>query len=142
METAQLEAFARGLGALPAAVEDVVRRAVNHFGDTEPDGETLATWGQQLRAQCTHLFVAAPQHDLAAVAARHGMSVELWQSLTAEEKYTRERQWLATHGQAPGPKQKQGNYIASGEDLKALEGKSVVERLTYARERAAQQQTG
>jgi hypothetical protein len=70
------------------------------------------------------------------------MSVELWQSLTAEEKYTRERQWLATHGQAPGPKQKQGNYIASGEDLKALEGKSVVERLTYARERAAQQQTG
>lgn len=140
MNTEHLEAFAHGLGALPAAVEDVVRRAVNHFGDTTPDPETLTAWGQQLRVQCTHLFVAAPHNDLAAVAARHGMAVELWQSLSAEERYTREKQWLATHGQGPGPKQKQGNYIATGEELKMLEGKSVHERRTWAHERMQQQQ--
>jgi hypothetical protein len=74
MEPQHLEAFARGLGALPAAVQDVVARAVNHFGDTTPDPEALTIWGTQLKAQCPHLFVAAPHNDLAAVAARHGMS--------------------------------------------------------------------
>ena len=52
MDTTALEAFARGLGALPSAVEDVVRRAVHHFGDTEPDHETLTTWGTALKTQC------------------------------------------------------------------------------------------
>src|SRR4029450_11594919 len=70
------------------------------------------------KAQCTHLFVAAPQDDLAAVAAKHGVHLEVWTKLSAEEKSTRERQWQAAHGQAPGPKQKQGNFIATGEDLK------------------------
>jgi hypothetical protein len=139
METAHLEAFARGLGALPAAVQDVVARAVNHFGDTTPDPDTLTAWGQQLRAQCTHLFVTAPQNDLAAVAARHGVPLEVWVKMTAEEKYTRERQWQATHGQAPGPKQKQSNYMATGEELKTWQDKSLNERLTLAHERTQQQ---
>jgi hypothetical protein len=76
------------------------------FGDTEPDHDTLTAWGTQLKATCTHLFVAAPQNDLAAVAAKHGMSVPLWERLSPTEKYTRERQWLAQHGQAPTQKQR------------------------------------
>jgi hypothetical protein len=138
MDTTHLEAFARGLGGLPAAIEDIVRRGQHHFGDTTPDPETLTAWGTQLKAQCMHLFVAAPQDDLAAVAARHGMSVELWQSLSAEEHYTRERQWQAQHGQVPGPKQKHRNYIATGEELKTLQGKSLNERLTFGHARGQQ----
>jgi hypothetical protein len=66
--------------------------------------------------------------------------VELWQSLSPEEHYTRERQWLKAHGQDRGPKPKPGNYIATGEELKTLEGKTPTEQLTFVRERALQAQ--
>jgi hypothetical protein len=46
---------------------------------------------------------------------------------------------IAAHGQAPGPRQKQGNYMATGEELKTLEGKSPAERTTYGHERTRQQ---
>ena len=134
MEQQAFETFARGLGGLPAAIEDIVRRAVHHFGDTEPDPEALATWGAQLKAQCPHLFVPpSPRSTLEAVAAKHGMPVELWQSLSPEERYARERALLP-----PVPRQKPGKYIATDAELQDLAGKSLTEQLTIAHERARQ----
>jgi hypothetical protein len=134
MNTEHLEAFARGLGALPAAVEDVVRRAVNHFGDTTPDHDTLTAWGTQLRTTCTHLFVAAPQDDLAAVAARHGMSAALWQSLSPTERYTRERNL-----QPPVAKQRPQPVTLRPEQLAALAQMTPSARLSAYRQLQAEQ---
>ena len=134
MEINELEAFARGLGGLPAAIEDIVRRARHHFGDTTPAPEVLTAWGTQLKATSTHLFgPPTPQSTLEAVAARHGMPLALWESLSPQERYTRERALTP-----PAPRQKPQPYRATADELKALEGKSLVERLTFAHEKAQQ----
>jgi hypothetical protein len=133
MNTEHLAAFAAGLGALPAAVEDVVRRAVNHFGDTTPDPETLTAWGQQLRAQCTHLFVQ-PAQAAFDPQQRFGVPPEVWAKMTPEEHFTRARA-----ERPPAQRQKTGNYIATADEQKAWGDKSLNEQLTLAHERTQQQ---
>ena len=135
MEQKEFEAFARGLGGLPSAIEDIVRRAQHHFGDTEPDAETLTAWGRALTTTSPHLFVPPTSRTtLEEVAAKHGMPLALWQSLSPAERYTREKALSP-----PVQRHKPGTYLATGEELQALKGKSLHEQLTFAHEKAQQQ---
>src|SRR4029453_4540183 len=145
METAMLLERAARAGIAHEALIDAISRAERHFGSAEPTVQDLDTYYQTtLKAARPHLWPrrptqAAERSTLEEVAAKHGMSADQWQRLSPEKRSTRERTWLATHGPAPGPKPKTGNYLATGEDLKALAGKSLSERLTFGHTQTQQQ---
>jgi hypothetical protein len=90
MNIQQLEAFARGLGALPSAVEDVVARGHHQFGETTPQAEALEAWGTTLKRDAPHLFRPLPAPD---PAAQLGIPAELWAKMSPADRSAR---WRAT----------------------------------------------
>jgi hypothetical protein len=76
---------------------------------------------------------SAPRAILEEVAARHNMPLSLWESLSPTERYTRERQWLAQHGQAHVQKQRPGPVQLSSEQVAALAAMTPAARLSAYR---------
>ena len=131
MNTTRLTEEAGPRGVIPDAVQDVIARAVQHFGQAEPTQDEMDVWLTGLKVQAPH-FYARP-----VPTAPPQAEIPNW--LSATERLTRFRASQPAVGRA-----RPSTRVLSQEELAELDraGLGLFERLTRARQMLEQGEGG
>lgn len=139
MDTTVLEIAARSAGALPSAIDDVVRRLSEHFAaQASPSPELVSQQLAQLRESAPHLFPRADATTAAGVPV--GLPESVWRSMSPSSKlaWSRQHQPMKPVERRPDP-----SYRVPESELASFAGLSPAEALTRFRQlRDSQRQGG